>query len=563
MDQPAMKQLDTLRVRLRRLRRRRQRLRWLGASSALAAGLLATLLVVLLVDWALDMSRVQRVLALAVGAAAMIGIVRRYSLPLLGQRESDLDMALLVERQEHIDTDLVAALQFESPEARRWGSTQLQQAVVDRVAAAQGRIDVFAGLSQRQAARRSVLVLLLAGVWLGLLWFLPQHLGAFGDRLLLGMRHYPSNTRIEAIAVNGVEINPLDPARTPVTVAYAAPVQFQVRCSGILPREGEARIEAAAGQQTVVALGANASRRGVFAGELSSLTTAADYRLLVGDARTEAGRLLIVPLPTADVQLEVVPPAYAPAAAGGRMPAGQRQVSVVEGSRVIVRLKAGKPLRGATLTIEDQKFALRRDTPADDRRETWIQDATDSPLAAVLTPLKCELQVADRDGLPLEQPLQCTIQISPDQPPRVAAAGLTPAILPTARPSLIYRASDDYGLKRLWLVRQVTHADGTTAGDEVQLYHAPDEKHLSRALGDRTTMDLSALKLVKGDKLKVSLRAEDYRGPRPGQQTLSEPVVFQVTDEQGILALMMEWDRKSAEQLQEMIQRQLDLGGSP
>ncbi len=558
-----MKQLDSLRTRLHRLRRHRQRLRWLGAYGALAAGLMATLLVVLAVDWAMDMSRVQRVLALAVGAAAMIGIVRSYTLPLLGHREGELDMALLVERQEHIDTDLVAALQFEAAEAGRWGSGQLQQAVIDRVAAVQGQIDVFAGLSRRQATRRTALALSLAGVWLALCWLVPEHLGVFANRLLLGVRHYPSNTRIEAITVNGVEIDLLAPARTPVTVAFAAPVQFQVRCSGILPREGEARIEAVAGQQTVVALGPNRSRRGVFAGELSSLTAAADYRLVLGDARTEAGRLLIVPLPTADVELEVVPPAYAPTTTAGRIPLGQRQISVVEGSRVIVRLKAGKPLQRATLAIEDQRFALRRDVPGDDRRETWIQDATDSPLAAVLAPLKFELQVADRDGLPLEQPLQCMIQISPDQPPRVAVAGLTPAILPTARPSIIYRASDDYGLKRLWLVRQVTRGDGTTSGDEVEIYRTPDEKHLSRTLGDRTSMDLSALKLVKGDKLKVSLRAEDFRGPRPGQQTLSEPVIFQVTDEQGILALMMEWDRKSAEQLQEMIERQLDLGGSP
>lgn len=563
LQPPPSPRLDAFRARLRGLRRRRQGLRWLTAYSGLAAGVLATLLVLLLADWALDMSRLQRVVALALCVAAVVWVARRFTLPLLGRRESELDMALMVEHQEHIDTDLVAALQFESPDARRWGSSQLEQAVVDRVAEVQGRIDVFAGLARGQARKRSGLVVVLALLWLALAWLLPQHLGVFFDRLLLGIRHYPSNTRIEALQVNGVEIDPVDPARTPVTVAYGAAVQFQVRCGGILPREGEARLEAAGGQRTVVSLGAQTARRGEYAGELSSLTEAAEYRLALGDARTEPGRVLVVPLPTADVELEVVPPAYATTAIAGRMPLGLRHISVIEGSRVIVRLKAGKPLRQATLAIEDQRFALRRDAPGADRSEAWIQDSTDTPLAAVLAPLKFEIQVVDRDGLPLEQPLQCAIQIAPDQAPRVGLASLTPAILPTARPSVIYRASDDYGLKRLWLVRQVTHPDGTTAADEVEIYHAPDEKHLSRALGDRQAMDLSALKLAKGDKLKVSLRAEDFRGPRPGQQTLSEPVTFQVTDEQGILTMMMEWDRKSAEQLKEMIQRQLGLGGSP
>jgi hypothetical protein len=568
-EQPTLERGDAggrlapFRARLRGLRRRRQRLRWLTAYSALAAGVLATLLVLLLADWALDMSRPQRLVALAVGVGGVVWVGRRFTLPLLRQRESELDMALLIERQEHIDTDLVAALQFESPDARRWGSSQLEQAVVDRVAEGHGRIDVYAGLERGQARKRSALAVALACVWLMLACLLPQHLGAFLDRLLLGIRHYPSNTRIEALRVNEVDIDPTDPARTPVTVAYGAAVEFQIRCAGILPREGEARLEAAGGQRTVVALGAQAGRRGQYAGQLSSLTEAAEYRVVMGDARTEAGRVLIVPLPTADVELEVVPPSYATSATAGRMPKGLRHISVIEGSRVIVRLKAGKPLRQATLAIEDQRFALRRDAPGTDRSEGWIQDATDSPLAAVLAPLKFEIQVSDRDGLPLEQPLQCAVQISPDQAPRVGLASLTPAILPTARPSVIYRATDDYGLKRLWLVRQVTHPDGTTAGDEVEIYHPPDEKHLSRSLGDRQTMDLSTLKLTKGDKLKVSLRAEDFRGPRAGQQTLSEPVTFQVTDEQGILTLMMEWDRKSAEQLQEMIQRQLGLGGTP
>lgn len=559
-----MNELALLRARLRRLRRRRQRLRWATAYSGLAAGVLGVLLLVLAADWALDMTRVQRGVALLLAGAAVVWVLRRYTLPLLGRRESELDMALLVERQEGIDTDLVAAIQFESPEAAAWGSPALERAVVRRVAAVQDRLDVFHGLSQRQAARRAALVAVLAAAWLLVAVLLPGYFAAFVDRLGFGTRHYPSNTRIDAITVAGVEIDPFRPAARPVTLPYGAPVAFRVTCSGILPRSGEARLEAA-GQRTVVSLARPGAGGAVFAGELSSLTEPAEYRLAIGDARTEPGRLIVVPLPTADLEMEVVPPAYATAAPAGRMALGLRSISVIEGSRVIVRLKAGKPLEQALLVLEGEKLPMRRDAPGlwGDRSEGWVLDATNTPLAAVLAPLKFTIQVRDRDGLELERPLDGAVQIAPDQAPRAALAALTPAIVPTARPTILYRASDDFGLARLVLVRQVTRADRTKASDEVEVYRMPDEKHLSRTQGDRVQMDLTGLKLAKGDKLKVSLRAEDYRGPRPGRQALSEPVVFDVTDQQGILALMLEWDRKSAEQLEQMIQRQLGLGGGP
>ena len=44
---------------------------------------------------------------------------------------------------------------------------------------------------------------------------------------------------------------------------------------------------------------------------------------------------------------------------------------------------------------------------------------------------------------------------------------------------------------------------------------------------------------------------------------LSEPLVFQVTDKQGILAAMSDTDRESARQLETMIDGQVDVGEGP
>jgi len=115
-----MTKLSSLRARLADLRRRRQAVRWATGYAALALAVLWALVVAFLVDWSLQMTRPQRLVSLVVCAGVVFWAMRRFTLPWLGQRETDLDMALLVERQQKIDSDLVAALQFETPEAARW-----------------------------------------------------------------------------------------------------------------------------------------------------------------------------------------------------------------------------------------------------------------------------------------------------------------------------------------------------------------------------------------------------------------------------------------------------------
>jgi len=215
------------------------------------------------------------------------------------------------------------------------------------------------------------------------------------------------------------------------------------------------------------------------------------------------------------------------------------------------------PVRGSQ---QGQVGNLPHDTTSTAR---WLLDAPDSPLAVVVAETQFSCDVTDEDDMHLEQPVQGLVRLQPDQPPRVAAEIVTPYVLPTAKPTIYYRALDDFGLARISIVCQVTHADGSTADDEVEIYHLESEKALKQDLEARYPLELARLKLVKGDELKINVKAVDYRGPREGQATLSEPRVFHVTDQQGILAMMMESDRKSAEQLQAMIQRQLGIGGGP
>ena len=96
---------------------------------------------------------------------------------------------------------------------------------------------------------------------------------------------------------------------------------------------------------------------------------------------------------------------------------------------------------------------------------------------------------------------------------------------------------------------------------EIVMYELPEHRSTPTDVQDRYALDLAPLGLVKGDELKIILQAVDYRGRgQEGRATLTEPLLFQVTDERGILAAMSETDRESAGRLKTMIQRQIEVG---
>ena len=108
-----------------------------------------------LIDWTFELSKPGRLVSLLVCVGLVVWVARRFTLPYLGHHETDLDMALLVERQQKIDSDLVAALQFESNDAPKWGSVQLERAVIDYVAEFGKGWNVFEGFSRQELVRRA------------------------------------------------------------------------------------------------------------------------------------------------------------------------------------------------------------------------------------------------------------------------------------------------------------------------------------------------------------------------------------------------------------------------
>jgi hypothetical protein len=258
-----MTKLHPLRRQLSSLRRARQSVRWTTAYSALVTAVLLVLAGVLLLDVGfqklvhIPLGVPERVVLMLVGGGVLLWAFTRYTLPLLGVKETDLEMALLVERQQRIDSDLVAALQFESPQAATWGSPQLETAVVDYVAVFSPRLNVFEGFSREQMVRRGLLLTVTSAAVVAFALLLPDYANIFLNRLLLAAMHYPTDTVIEQVMIDDEVVLVRErhrtlPART--KSAQGQPLAFAVLCSGKLPADGLARLSSSEGQRRPVEL---------------------------------------------------------------------------------------------------------------------------------------------------------------------------------------------------------------------------------------------------------------------------------------------------------------------
>jgi hypothetical protein len=670
-------QLAILRSRLARLRRVRAASRAFAAASALASSVMIALAGVFALDFLFSLAAPQRIVVLLMAFAGLAWSFWKYTRPFLGRRETEIDMALLVERQQQIDSDLVAALQFESPAASRWGSSELTGAVVNYVSSASPTINVFAGPAQTHLQARAMLLTACIALALLAAFAAPKHLEAFFNRLALGSMHYPTRTRIDEVIVDRTSVYQGDEqTSTPAdsTAAQGRPLGFFVKCSGQLPTSGRVALVSASNARNrsglplrplslderllrmreasvklndaiqssnagilptwrdeilaLVRFDAPAAvaplmaarqpadlsavvnaisktidhwpgdqrRTTILVGEHPRLNEELSYRVSAGDAWTEPATIRMIPLPVVELVVTPVPPKYA-AARLEKADAANRQIAVLEGSllNMVVDCVNHKPLKSAWLTLQRAGTTQRVDlVPRDEERLVWSLPAENSPLQDVRFEQRYEIQVVDADGLSLESPIRGSIRIRPDQPPTGLIEVVHKVVLPTAEPVMTYRASDDYGISRLTILVDVERGGlksvTSPANDETPVAETPvasspaplaAPSHRFEVFmspqpiaGERLPangkygLTLSPLKLAKGDRIKLTLEVTDYRGENAkgepqGQPTLSDSLVLEISDESGVLAAISQPDQRSADQLTEIIQRQLGIGENP
>lgn len=567
------RRLDPLRGQLDAVRRRRLLGRRLTAWSAVLVAVLAALLGCLAIDRLFSLSRVGRLWLWAGLAAAVIWAFRRYAWPLLRIRESELDVALSMEKAHGIDSDFVAALQFERPDAQAWGSSTLRAAVVEYVAEFGREWTSAAPLWNRILAGRAGWAAALLAVFAALGIAAPGMLGAFVSRMALGAAHYPTWTRIERLVIAGHDIAPA--AGGTIAAPAGRPLAIEVRWAGRPPRDGRAEFVPDSGSSARVPLAAEtdaAAPSAVLRGELPNLTESATVVVHAGDAWSEGVRIRAVPTPVIEANLRVEPPAYARDATAAA--SAGRQAAVLEGSAVTIEVDClNKRLDRAAVVIDGAAHPLERRQAADGRPR-FVLSGSGSPLAAVTAPVQYEIRAVDEDGLSPDTPPTGTIRIRPDAPPQITVDAVTRAVLPTARPTITYSVRDDYGVAAVRAKLEVIRggADADAAADspspavrvvEVRGDSAPPLVGAALPAAGAVALPLAEFGLRKGDFVRVTVEAVDYRGPAPGQAATSGAIDLAVTDETGVLAALESTESQAAQELQTIIDDQLRVGDKP
>lgn len=587
---------------LRRIAGHRRRARLTIAGLGAAAILLGFILVLFALDWSLQLSRELRIVALVAATLLAGAMALRYVVPWVRVRESELDIALLLEKHAGIDSDLVAALQFERPEAVTWGSVELQRHVIRRVADLAPKLPLVHDVPRSPLRRRLAAALIAVG-FLGLLWLLlPEHFRVFTRRILLADVKYPTATRLVEVFVNGQPVLNLGggmpircPAGQPVTIEVLATGKLPPRGTVALSTTGKGRRTAQRPLEKTPDLG-RTHRRALaqlpedtqgYSTELPPLGETVQACIFLGDANSGWLTLECVAPPLITLLSCVEDPRNEN---GPSILSGVTQFAVTEGSRITLGISSDRPLKKVVAVIDRLEVPLSQTRPpflpdlihlrnpafpgtplvgkddvsaSSQVAETWWLDPTGLPLSEIAEPLHVVFQITDIFDIRVGPPVEAMIQVRPDYPPYIAAKTLTRFVLPTARPTLVCEARDDLGLERVVARAQVVHPDGASeAPVEWTLWQRSEEP--PKILQKQWKLDLSPLPCQKGDRIEIVVTATEVRGGgRPGKAASTDPLVFEVTDRAGILALMSELDRKSAEQLREMIEKQLDVGGGP
>ena len=179
----------------------------------------------------------------------------------------------------------------------------------------------------------------------------------------------------------------------------------------------------------------------------------------------------------------------------------------------------------------------------------------------------------DIDGLQPESPIRGFVRLRSDRSPTATMELVHRVVLPTARPVVGFRVTDDFGISRLLLHLSVQRQHNEVLAAEAPPEPSSADRRTQEILLEaawlpanklpyhgRYELDMAALKLSKGDQVKLTIEAVDYRGETPGKSTFSESTVLDISDEAGVLAAIAEADENSEERLTEVIKEQLGIG---
>lgn len=447
---PQLSQLTTGVVqRLARLRSYLAMWFWFDGLAKLLWGAIGLLLVDLALDFFFRMDKPQRAVMLALMVAVVAYIAyRRLVLPLSAPISDDALVLEVERRNPDLCQSVISAWQFSKMEDldRRGYSPAMVRQTVQRGATASADVNFNAVLDDKELRLNGILVffavVLIGAVAVGVVY--NPLMGIWANRnLLLGDAVWPQKTYLEVKnAKDGKVVFPRGEDWTQlVTVLDQEPFKSQV-----VPENVYIDFRRARGRPTQTMKRKDgtpeAGTKAEFEAVFASVIEPFEFRARGGDAYTPWIRVELVEQPAiADLQLEVIPPAYTKQSAQP-LPAGRGPYFVLKGSTLKLQGTANKELVRAEIRHDGKSQPLE------------ISGGT-----KVSGELKPEEIAATQYVIDLEDTLKLTsrrpttfgLRIRADREPRVRVRliGVSGMVVPKARIPFSCRVSDDFGITDL------------------------------------------------------------------------------------------------------------------
>jgi hypothetical protein len=459
-----------------------------GAAMVVGTVLLVTGLT-MLIDWWFELPWVGRALSLALNLSAAVYLVVRFIVLPIVYGPDDEQVGLWVEEKEPaFESRLITAIQLTREGALQPGASRpMLGAVVRQAEAIAQPLDFGRVVSTDrmfQFMGVAVLVVLLSLIAL-----------AVGGRDV-------SDLLKRAMLVPGVEV----PRKTRVVlespeemvVARGDDVVLSARAEGVVPDHGQVRIRYESGREQEIEIQpADAEKDdALFSRTIPNVQESFTYTVHLYDGRSREQRVRAELRPAvAGVEVQQIFPAYT------GLPPMKRStgdLSILEGSRLVVRIKANKPVKATTPQDKDRNFIhligpdLRLPLEVDPSDPTQLiaveRDQRSIPVPKLPEPTTgFSVQLVDEHGLISKDPAVYRVDLLPDRAPNVRITFPTrKEELATARASMVigFDASDDFALGQA-RIRYTTRS--------------PDEQ---RAEGDGLQAEYFAAQGFKGQRVE-------------------------------------------------------------
>jgi len=236
---------------------------------------------------------------------------------------------------------------------------------------------------------------------------------------------------------------------------------------------------------------------------LSRVTTPRQYFVRAERARSRRFSLDVITTPRIEeLRCRVSPPAYTHLGDyEGPLPSGE--LSGLPGTQVRIWATSNRPLRGGTVRLLPT-VGKPHDVPLEVSHESGATPEEVAGTFTITAAGKFELQVADTDGTPAEEPISGVIHLLRDDRPfvRIRQPAAVSLATPNAALPVVVSAEDDYGISRVQLYRSLNSSRAMPV--DFPLPATPPTR-----TDPQDRLPLASFGLSPGDVIRLFARVED------------------------------------------------------